>query len=68
MSPQRNIMSMTIQNIEWSDDSARKARPCFQCKTPTTGRVGRQPKCMKCTMAEALAPLQAVIGALRGKV
>lgn len=61
----RYIMQMSVQNVEWSDDSSRKAKPCMKCKKPTTGRVVREARCLECTMEYALSPLAGLANLLR---
>lgn len=63
----RNFMKMTVQNVEWTDDSERKPRPCKKCEKPTTGRVLREARCLECTMEYALSPLAGLARVLRGR-
>ena len=61
----RTVMHMKIQQIEFSDDSMRKSKPCLKCKKPTTGRVAREARCLDCTMSYALSPLAGLANLLK---
>lgn len=58
-------LKVSVQGVEWSDDTSRVPRPCKKCGEETTGRVIREARCMKCTMSYALSPLAELVTLLR---
>lgn len=64
--PNAKVVSFSINSLEinWSEDSKRKATPCHYCKTPTRGRTniatnGGKSRpfsaCQKCAIEQAVA-------------
>jgi hypothetical protein len=64
-------MEWTINGLQldWNEDSKRKARPCFGCKAPTKGRarwdgppsaswIGRA-ACVGCAIADTVKTIKA---------
>ncbi|HSU19929.1 MAG TPA: hypothetical protein VLI45_09330 [Acidobacteriaceae bacterium] len=60
MAKKTSAAALRVNNvqIDWTNDSRRKERPCRGCKLPTTGRrdeVGGRSSawCLPCAMADA---------------
>lgn len=53
-----NKLQLTVNEMEYTDNTDRKKMPCNGCKVPTTGRVEKKPYCLDCAMKSVFSPIR----------